>query len=285
MAELSGDVTFVYDSEEDSSPNKSPKNCTIEFSQDLTQEIDNVLLDISNKITQEMLHSPSKTSSCTEKRSNETQSKYSYSIPCVLLSLRLQLLKEINQSHWCLSAINAPPCKIGFKESPKLKALRKSAIDSIFESTSPLEIPTDFKECEKELIESECKALEHRLMLILMVFLVAKEFKKKSLPSVDNLEYCYNCFRIMIKENIKIKLRVNILNQVQKSKRNSNRVQRFYRLVQNNSKYISHVWYGLFLARLQVGIFDGSVENVMSIIQDIGLAIERINQISQSARE
>ncbi|GFQ98184.1 hypothetical protein TNCT_312171 [Trichonephila clavata] len=283
----------VFDSDEDSSAkfSDSSNNCAQEcspehssdiasenfpsvFSENLIPEIDKVSLAISNKITQEMLNSPTKKSSCTGKPSNGA---YSILIRRALLPLRLQVVKEINQSDWNLSVLQPLPSKKSAKLSAKLKACKDDKINSIFESSFPLDIPTNFGKNDKILIDIEMIALEHRLMLVLIAFLVGKEFKTKESPSiVDNLEDYYNCFRIMMNEHSQIQRNSHVLSLVGNLGKNYERVQRFKRLIQNNSKHIGHVWYGLFLARVHAGIMEGNIENVLSNINHTRKAIDRM---------
>ncbi|GFS50823.1 hypothetical protein TNCV_4847381 [Trichonephila clavipes] len=283
----------VFDSDEDSSakfsdcsnngapesspeyfPDLSSENYPSVFSRNLFPEIENIFLTISDKITQEMLNSPTKKSSGTGKPSIGA---YSNLIRRALLSIRSQILKEINQSSWKLSAIQALVCIKSVKQSAKLKACKNHICNSIFESSFPLDIPTNLKKNDKRLIEMEMKALEHRLMLVLLSFLIVKEFKTEESPSiVDNLDDYYNCFRIMISEHSEIKRTPEVLSTVNNLGRNFERVHRFRRLIKNNNKHIGQVWYGMFLARVHAGIMEGNIENVISKINDIGVAIEGV---------
>ncbi|GFT20150.1 hypothetical protein NPIL_139741 [Nephila pilipes] len=253
---------------------ESSENGTSVPSQNFAEEIDSVFLEISDRISREMLNSPTK--SFASKQGKRNSSPYSCPVPPELISVRSQLLKEINQSEWCLSAMDVLPCKVKAKESAKLKAHRNNEIDRILESSSPLKVSFGFKMPEKLCLELECKALEHRLMLVLLAFLVAKEFKNNTSLDVVRLDCYYNCFRIMIDENVKMRSESKNLEKVQNLDRSARRVQRFKRIIQNNEKYINQTWYGLFLARVQAGLTKGSVENVVSEIEDISKTIEGI---------
>ncbi|GFY39095.1 hypothetical protein TNIN_107511 [Trichonephila inaurata madagascariensis] len=264
----------TQESSPESLPDLSSENCPSVFSRNLIPDIEKVFLAISDKITQEMLNSPTKKSPGTGKPNTGA---YSSLIDRALLSVRSQIIKEINQSDWNLSVMQALPCRRSVKQSAKLRACKNNEINSIFESSFPLDIPTNLDKNDKSLIEMEMKALEHRLMFVLLSFLVVKEFRTKESPSIaDNLDDYYNCFRIMINEHSEIRRTSEVLSQVNNLGRNFGRVQRFRRLINNNNKHIGQVWYGMFLARVQAGIMEGNIENVISNINDIGVAIEGV---------